>query len=377
ILPSHVFYSRLGMQEALSTFLFLCAFYLYVFSRGTGLRLFASALVLSFVFFTNYRMIIAPVYVILAEIWLSLEQRRPIDLRRLVWFVLVFYGAVFCIGGINGGQNTYVTFAWMFHQADQASGQRHWLNFFSFPYYVFALENFFFGLMFFSSFYLTLRKKWEKLLPWMVVIAQMALFSFAAEKGARYMCVVLPFMAMAAAHSASFFSAPEQRFKKAAVVVVALSLLGLAGKSVELTRSGTDYGEAVRYILSMDPQARIISTQPLVEALYLPNERAIVECPKELSSLLALSDQGYRYLILDPQAYISWTSSGQRFTPLLGFLALIRENVLPLRIFPHLNEAFLTRFVLDHNENLRNSLRFLNGRDPSLGEIRIYDLTKI
>src|SRR5262249_34268320 len=34
ILPSHVFYSRLGMQESLSTLLFLAAVYLYMLDTG-------------------------------------------------------------------------------------------------------------------------------------------------------------------------------------------------------------------------------------------------------------------------------------------------------------------------------------------------------
>ncbi len=40
ILPSHVFYSRLGMQEALSTLLFLSAIYLYMLQGAYPLAIF-------------------------------------------------------------------------------------------------------------------------------------------------------------------------------------------------------------------------------------------------------------------------------------------------------------------------------------------------
>jgi len=65
ILPSHVFYSRLGMQESLSALLFLSAVYLYISRERIHWPFFVSALLLACVYLTNYRMIIAPVFIVL------------------------------------------------------------------------------------------------------------------------------------------------------------------------------------------------------------------------------------------------------------------------------------------------------------------------
>ncbi len=376
ILPSHVFYSRLGMQESLSTLLFLAGMYLYFFSNRLSARVFYSAIILSAVFFCNYRMIIAPLFVLLAQGYVQHQARQSFDVRKALWFLLTFYGIVFVVGSLDDGVNTYVTFGWIFHQADQSHSLRSWVNFLSFPYYVFKLENIFFGLLFFASAWVWFKKLSDKMLPFVMVLAQMALFSFAAEKGARYLCVVLPFMAMAAAHTAMvLLYRLEGVQKKVFVGLLCLASAGLIVKSLLIATAVPDYGRAVGLILKNDPQAKIISTQPVVEALYFKDDSRVVACPKDLPSLLKLYQQGYRYLVLDPQAYISWTQDGQLFTrPLVGVLSFIHDHVPPLVTLPHFNKTLLTRFVLDHNQNLLNSLKFLNAKKGDLGQIRIYDL---
>src|SRR5471030_761015 len=87
----------------------------------------------------------------------------------------------------------------MFHQAEDAGGKFNPVNFISYPYYVFALEGFFFACFFWGNIYLVKLKVYSKLLPFGIVVLQMLIFSFAAEKGARYLCVVLPFLAVASA----------------------------------------------------------------------------------------------------------------------------------------------------------------------------------
>jgi len=46
------------------------------------------------------------------------------------------------------GDQSYVSSAWMFHQAQDAGGKFNPINFLSYPYYVFALEGFFFACFF-------------------------------------------------------------------------------------------------------------------------------------------------------------------------------------------------------------------------------------
>ena len=375
LLPSHVFYSRLGMQESLSALLFLGGISLYVFSgKGVSWRSCISAVCMSAVFFTNYRMIVAPVFIVMAQLCLANVDLRKFDARKFTWFLVVFFGLIFGFGALYGGANTYVNFAWMFHQADESQSYRHWTNLASFPYYFFVLEGVVFGLLFFANSYFLLRRNWPVLLPFVLSITQMLIFSFAAEKGARYLCVVLPFAAMAAAYALTWAC---QRYTARAPLLYALTaamFLNLLWYSFELARARTDYGKAVSLVLAHDPAAKILSTQPVVESLFLSNEKNIAGYPVDPNQLAALVSQGYRYLILDPQVYISWTADGSRFTaPLTPTLEAVKGHLKPVAVLPHINGVLLKRFVLDHNQDLMTSLKFL-ANPQGKGEIYIYEL---
>ncbi len=378
-LPSHVFYSRLGMQEALSAFLFLSAVYLYSTHRAIGWRLFVSAFILSCVFFTNYRMIIAPALIAFIEIFQGLASKQKINWVKLSLHTSVFYAVVFIVGSLDGGVNREVTFGWMFHQAKDATGKFDVVNFLSYPYYTFALEGIFAGILFWMNLRSVLHRQWSKLLPFGIVLVQMGLFSFAAEKGARYLCVVLPFMAVAIAVAVDdlLTRANHARLKMIVKGLLVLSMVGMCYQSFQLATATTAYEQSMAFILERSPEAVIVSTQPLVEELYAYHEGQLLPCPKDLGSLIEMYKKGARYLVLDPQAYISWTADEARFSPpLIPFLQEIVNKVEPMAQFDHLNNAFLKRFVLDHNEHLRNSLVFLGWENPLKGSIRIYDLTE-
>ncbi|MBF0504953.1 MAG: hypothetical protein HQL14_07620 [Candidatus Omnitrophica bacterium] len=380
ILPSHIFYSRLGMQEALSSLLFLSAIYLYMSKNVIRWQFFVSVLLLACVFFTNYRMIIAPVFIGFIECYNFFVKAR-VNWPKLIIYIVIFYGIVLGVGSLYGGMNNHVTFAWMFHQAADAGGKFNVVNFLSYPYYVFVLEGFFFACFFWGNFYLLRRREYSKLLPFGIVFLQMLIFSFAAEKGARYLCVVLPFMAAAAAVVIDDLwqrsKSPQWR-----VGIVSLCVLGLGmmmEQSFLIAVASTDYEKAVHFVLDRDPTSMIVSTQPLVEGLYLDDDKKIVPCPQDLASLFKLYKQGAGYLILDPQVYISWTADGRRFSPPLNdYLEFIHKSVSPIQTFPHLNNIFLKRFVLDHNEQLLDSLAFLRlARTRQANQIKIYDLKDV
>jgi hypothetical protein len=378
ILPSHVFYSRLGMQESLSTLLFLGAVYLYMLEDRVRWQLFASSFLLACVYFTNYRMIIAPVFMAFIECFETFLCQKTFYWRKMTVCFGLFYALVIFVGCLYGGVNLHVTTAWMFHQARDAEGHFRLVNFFSYPYYVFALEGFFFACLFWGNIVLIKLRDYPKLLPFGLVILQMLIFSFAAEKGARYLCVVLPFMAAAAA---AVLDKCWQTARAQIWILTAGSLTcaGMLFLSASIAASGTDYESAVKFITAHDPQAVIVATQPLVEGLFLPGDSRMAACPNDLASLVELYKKGARYLVLDPQAYVSWTSDGRRFSPpLKDFLEFSLQKVRPLAVFPHLNKILLTRFVLDHNEQLSDSLTFLS-RAPSegFGRIRVYDLNSI
>jgi len=381
LLPSHVFYSRLGMQESFSTVLFLSAIFLYMLNSRLSWSFFVSAFLLACVYLTNYRMIIGPVFIALIEGFHALDGKAPFSFKSIKWqkiaiYAAVFYGVVFLVGCLFGGINLYVNFAWMFHQAQDAGGKFNPINFLSYPYYTFSLEGFFFACFFWWNLALIKEKKYAKLLPFGMVALQMLGFSLAAEKGARYLCVVLPFMAVAAAVAIDDCWERFKNYRTWIATAVGLGLCMMIYFSVSLSLATTDYENAVHFVTDNDPDAVIVTTQPLVEALYMQDEHRIVPCPNDLQSLIDLYKKGARYLILDPQAYISWDVNGRRFSPpLYDFLETALKQVHPLQVFPHLNKILLKRFVLDHNEQILDSIHFLsNNPNDDYGKIRLYDL---
>jgi hypothetical protein len=94
---------------------------------------------------------------------------------------------------------------------------------------------------------------------------------------------------------------------------------------------------------------------------------------------MQLYSQGYKYILVCPQAYVSWSKGMKRFRPeLVGFLNFIVNSIPPVKTFDHFDEVVLERFVFDHNENLKRSLEFLNSsKEKRYGELRIYDIGQI
>jgi hypothetical protein len=376
VLPSHVFYSRLGMQESLSTLLFLGGLYLYVYSgRGLNIRTICSAVLLAAVFFTNYRMIIAPVFVLIAQVWMDRQNLKQFDIKKTAWFMFLFGLIVLGIGALDGGVNAYVNLRWMLNQAGEAHAHRSLINFLSFPYYLISLENIILGALFFGNIYFISRREVNRLLPFLFAMAQIILFSFAAEKGARYLCVILPFVAMSVAQLIEWLKEHYPKHDKLISLTIIVMFAGLLFQSFQLSKAQTSYSKAIEMVLAHDHQAKIISTQALVEGLFLPTSgNRIVSLPKDPVVFAHLLEEGYRYLIIDPQVYISWTANEQRFSPpLIDLVETIRAKFSPVAVLPHIEGPLLKRFVLDHNQDLDVSLEFLKNSEGK-GRIYIYDL---
>ena len=106
ILPSHVFYSRLGMQEALSALLFLSAIYLYTSRQRIHWTFFISALLLACVYFTNYRMIIAPVFIVFHRRWFKAvmgQRNSKLNWQKTaIYFAVILWGCYFLSGVFTG-----------------------------------------------------------------------------------------------------------------------------------------------------------------------------------------------------------------------------------------------------------------------------------
>ena len=235
-----------------------------------------------------------------------------------------------------------------------------------------------FGLLFFGNLYFIYKKNWRPLLPFVLVCVQMGLFSFAAEKGARYVCVVLPFVAVACAAlvDALLYETRGHKFLQPIVVgFLGFTLLSLSVKSIAIAQFKSDYRPAMEFVQRDVFPSKIISTQPLLTSLYVYDPKNVASCPKRMDEFLFFYSKGFKYLILDPQVFVSWTQDERRFAPpLINYLEFIRSRVPPTKVFAHLNRLMLERFVFDHNENLRRSIEFLKNADNSSGAIQIYDV---
>ncbi len=381
VLPSHVFYSHIGMQESLSALLVLAGFYFYLFPSQFGWRTFMAGLCWGIAFFSNYRLIMLPVLMTATEILLALSQGRRLDFRKWLWTVLVFLLCVFVLGNFNHGQNTVIVFSWIFHQTNMAEAQWDWLNVLSYPYYLFRLETVLFALFFFANFYFLAKKDFKPLLPFSLVLVQMGVFTFASEKGARYVGVVLPFMAMAVAYCvmALWAQCKDKRLRQALLVAVVCMTGMMTYKSFLLIKDHSDYRTSMAVLYKADPQAKVLSSQNYVQNLFEKNHGDVREVPPHFENLIYDYKSGYRYLILCPQAYISLTESGERFDPrLLGYLGFITAHFPVQRTYSNFSPALLERFVLEHNENLGRSLKFLaQAQEKNFGAISIYDLKDI
>ena len=379
LLPSHVFYSRIGLQETTSTLFFLAGFYFYLFPRRFGPRTFLSATLLSAAYFTNYRLIFLPLHVVVTEFFLSFTEKRSFDVRKVVWHTVVFLAFLVVIGALDQAQNTIVTFSWMFHQSHLAADRFVWMNLLSYPYYLFRLENILFGLFFFATFACFFIRNYPRqhLFPFVLVCFHMGIFTFAAQKGARYIGVILPFAAMAVA---AVIAEAHKRFDRAFGRVVLWSLVAvmcsfLLAKSVRLSVARSDYRPAMETLLRQDPEVKVVASQNYILNLYTSRPDQAVAVPRRFFQLAALYGAGYRYLILGPQAYVSLTDNEKPFSVELdSYLNVIDKNVAPLRVYDHFNSLVMERFVFEHSEDLGRSIAFLR-RDPAgLGRLRVYDL---
>jgi hypothetical protein len=378
LLPGHVFYSRIGLQEAFSIFVVLAGFYCFVFSRDIGKKTFLAGLFLSMAYLANYRLIILPVLVIVTELWFGVVCKEHIRWRHLIGTILTFVVMMVLVGSLMGGANGKFVLAWVMHQGDMAPAKRLWSEIFAYPYYLFRLENVILAGAFFGSVWLLFKREWKLAWPLIVCCAQMALFTTATDRGLRYIAVILPFMVMGA--SVVIFKLYEKfgaSWKKWVLAgLIGLMFFGLIGKSVALALSSSDYRTSVEYLLARDPAVKFLSTQDIVQRLYLRDRTAIKPVPEDVMALIKYHNEGYRYLVLDPQAYISFSDNAYKWgLPLKGYLGYVDKGVRPLMVFPHFDRAVMERVVFEHSDNLFQSIRFLDAQDMlKISSLRVYDL---
>jgi hypothetical protein len=222
-------------------------------------------------------------------------------------------------------------------------------------------------------------RRWVEALPFALVIFQMLFFSFPEDKAARYIAVMLPFAVMAVALLArEIWHQLGAKWRNVFLAVLALMVVLMAGKSIQLAQASSDHEKAVMFLLNKDPQVKFLSSQEMVQDLYVfPHDR-VKGVPARFDGLVALYSKGYRYLVLDPQSYISLIDTHKFTRPLRDYLSFIESKGVLIKVFPHMNDAILERFVFEHSTNLKTSVQFLASEDiRQIAAIRIYDLDQI
>ncbi len=378
LLPAHVFYSRLGYQETFSAFIALAGFYCYIFPRAFGLRTFLAGILLSMAYLANYRLVILPGYLLLIELWLGKVQGEGLRWRHFLWASMTFLIILVGVGGLMDGAQMRYTFAWIFHQQDMAATKRLWSEFLSYPYYLFRLENWLLALAFFASVLFLLRRNWKPALPFVIVGVQMLIFSSASDRAARYIAVVLPFVAMASAASIDELYRQAVHARKGIILAVVLGVMftGFILKIVPLVTAVSDYRTSVEYLRGRDSGVKFLSTQDIVQKLYLDDRRNVAAAPEDFKLLFPFYAKGFRYLVVDPQAYIGYTGNDHKWgLPLKDYLGFVDQHMPTLKVFPHFNQAIMERVVFEHSDDLFQSIKFM--ASPDLGHmstLRIYDM---
>lgn len=376
ILPSHIFYSRLGLQETLSALCLLGGFYFYLFPPRLGKRTFLASLLFALAYFSNYRLFIIPGLLGFVELFQAVSLKQKIDFHRFVWCVITFAVIVISLGMLDNAGHLNIIFFWMLRQSQEAKGHFHWMNLLSFPYAIFKLEGLVFGSLFFANVYLAFKKKWQLMMPFALALFHMLIFSFAHEKGVRYLVVIMPFLAMAVAYGALlwFQEASHKKLKYTAYGLVAFMMVAQIISAHQIRHFKSDYFTAMQDLMTKEDGVKVLTTQPFVQNLAAPKREDVMEMPHTFRPLVAYFLNGYHYMILDPQAYISYTKDGERFEAQLEeHLAFILSNIKPIKEYDHFSSAMMERFVLEHNVNLKRSLEFLKAsRSDSYNRLRVY-----
>jgi len=382
ILPGHVFYSRLGLQETLCAFFFLLGFYFYIFPKRFGWRTFVSAFFFGLAYFTNYRLMILPLLIAACELYQSFSLKDRPDFRKYLWNTLGFFIIVIGVGSYDNARNLTTILGWLVHQEEIAGGSFDLINFFSYPYYLFRLENFILALVFFGSVIWIFKKdNRSKALPFVIAVCLMAGFSLPPEKAARYMVVVYPFIVMSVAYAFESLirSAPRPVIRRGIAVILILMMAAMTYKSYRITRINSDYKKATEFLTAKDSNVKFLSTQPYIQSLFTRSRKDVESPSFGFQKLLRLYKQGYRYLVIDPQAFVTWTKEHRSFEPKLeGYMNYVWRAVPPIKVYDHFGPLMLERFVFEHSQNLSRSIRFLRLADQrGFGKIRIYDLNQI
>ena len=195
-------------------------------------------------------------------------------------------------------------------------------------------------------------------------------------------------------------TAPElltviQRIEERGAIDTSHRILGLCGQilrfAIATSRAERDISQDIHDALTprqVEHFAATTESRRLAEILLaLDGYRGSpqVKCSMCLAPLVFVRPGELRHALwadFDLEAgewrYLVTKTQTPHIVPLAAQAVAILKDLRPLKSFPHLNGILLERFVLDHNEQLPDSIAFLaRAQDRQDGQIRIYDLSKL
>ncbi|HSV43602.1 MAG TPA: hypothetical protein VLJ10_03520, partial [Candidatus Bathyarchaeia archaeon] len=205
----------------------------------------------------------------------------------------------------------------------------------------------------------------------------MVVFSFPEEKGVRYLCAVFPFLVMSVAYVIDYaFRHQTRKYPRMVLGLIVLLMVSLMGmKSYRIAEINSDYREAALFLLEKSPEVKFLSTQKYVMDLYVSNADQVRDVPRDFKKFLSEVSSGYEYLVLDPQAYISFPAEGRFSTGLVSQYEYLKGHFVPLKVYDHFDPIMLERFVFEHSSNLLRSTEFLRlAKKNGFAKIYVYDL---
>ncbi len=407
VMPLHVTYSRLALSEANSTLLFTLAVLLYCRAergrRGSTFALAASGLLLSLALTANYRLYVLALLFPLTELagW-ALERRQTAAafLRRNL---VIAYAALLPIVA------TFVFFWWL-QDYYQGTGLalRHPIWTFEgqiarfygmtknsptpmfavsdplyYPYVAWTFLGPAWAIALLTAAVLLLRDR-QRLRQNLLLAAWLLLpgifYSLLSDKAPRCLAVTLPAVALVMARGVSLARAEmssrlqSTRISGYATVAIQIALLGsgIVGTLGVVGQQG-GWRPAIGYLIDLGV-ARAVVGQLATGGFYLGGLHQVEDVPEDPAGLLGLQREGYRYVLVDDEAYL---------VPKRRAIALeIERGSRAVQSFPDtLKQGPL--FVLEHSEFLNLDLastmalyeEIRQARGAS--EVRVYDLQQM
>ena len=197
----------------------------------------------------------------------------------------------------------------------------------------------------------------------------------------EFPCKDLPLIAIAVSFIVvDLIQSAKKPVVRNAIIGLIIIMFGIHGyKSYDIMCFHNAYQESMADLRKTDNDIKVASSQFMVQKIHAASPKYVTGLPQQAQGLLILYANGFRYLVIDPQAYISYTRDGRRFSPeLTGYMEMAKRVIKPVKVYPHFSDELLKRFVLEHNVNLRESLNFIQkNKTEHYGELKVYDLRTI